>query len=121
MIVFNALAIAFIVYFIKVTSWKGHIFEKQGTWLEQNLPEKLYKPLIGCPVCMTPYWGTIIYSVAHFLSVPGFEIYSWPVVIMTIFVAAGINSVILMFNKLYDAAKDEEKVAEKELRKTKSK
>lgn len=118
-ILFNSFIIAFMVYFVKVTSWKGHIFEKQGTWLEKNLPEKLYKPLIGCPVCMTPYWGTIIYSLAHFLSVPGFEVYTLAVLVMTIFAAAGINSVILMFNKLYDAAKDEEKLAEKKLKSSK--
>src|SRR5687768_3689670 len=111
----SAFVIATIVYFIKVTTWPGHIWEKVGFWAEKKLPPKLYKPFIGCPVCMTPWWGTIIYIIGHVLKIQGFEDFRVQYIIFTIFVAAGINSVILMFNKMYDTAKKEEKVLNKEI------
>lgn len=76
--------------------------------MEDNLPEKLYKPLIGCPVCMTPWWGTLIILVAHYLRIEGFFDIRLQTIIFTVFTAAGINTIILMFNKVYDAAKDVE-------------
>lgn len=112
----NALVLALIVYFIKVTTWPGHIWQSVGYWAEEKLPEKLYKPFIGCPVCMTPWWGTILYLIAHFTSIPGYADLRIQTIIFTIFTAAGINSIILMFNKVYDTEKKEEKILDKKLK-----
>ena len=55
-----ALIIAFIVYFLKATTWKGMIFYELAEKLE-HWPEFIRKPLYECPVCMTPWWGIVIY------------------------------------------------------------
>lgn len=109
----NAFILALIVYFIKVTTWPGHIWESVGYWAEKSLPTKLYKPFLGCPVCMTPWWGGALYTTAHFLGIEQFSDFRYYIIIYTVFTAAGINSIILMFNKLYDLAKDQEKELER--------
>jgi len=55
----TALIISLIVLFLHATTWDGHIFEG----IKKIIPPegKLYKPIYGCPICMTPWWGTIIY------------------------------------------------------------
>ncbi|MCD8740875.1 hypothetical protein LT679_09710 [Mucilaginibacter roseus] len=55
----HALIIALIVLFIHACSWKGMIFDGIKKIVEPK--GSLYKPLYGCPICMTPYYGTIIY------------------------------------------------------------
>lgn len=55
----NALTISLIVLFIHATTWEGHIFEGVKKLIK---PEgKLYKPIYGCPICMTPWWGSAMY------------------------------------------------------------
>jgi hypothetical protein len=55
----HALVIAFIVLFIHACSWKGMIFDG----IKKIIPPQghIYKPIYGCPICMTPYYGTVIY------------------------------------------------------------
>ena len=107
-----AVVIALIVYFIKATTWKGMIFEKIGKFLDRILPEKLYKPIIGCPVCMTIWWGLLVYFIGYFTNIELFQDIRAQVVIYTLFIASGINTVILMLNKVYDVAKKEDKILE---------
>ena len=62
----HAFIIAMIVLFIHACTWKGMIFEGFKKILK---PEgHLYKPVYGCPICMTPYYGTIIYLLFFRLS-----------------------------------------------------
>lgn len=59
---------------------EDHLLERQGEWMFENLPEWLYKPLIGCAACMASVWGTIGY-VLHdpfFPKLSG-QILLWPV------------------------------------------
>lgn len=39
----------------------GFIFSKVDLFLEPRLPEWLYKPLIGCVICMASFWGAAYY------------------------------------------------------------
>lgn len=114
-IVFNAFIIAFLVYFLKACTWPGMIFEKPGKWIEDRLGEYWSKPVIGCPICMTPWWGSLIYAVCHFAGIRGFEDWRFVTVVVTLFAAAGINVIVLMQNKEYDVAKKEDKLLKKEM------
>ena len=97
----EALIIAFIVYFIKATTWKGMIFHEVCNKLEK-WPEVIRKPLYECPVCMTPWWGVLIYLAGHFTGLPEFSLLSIQRVIFTVFTAAGINTIFLIINKIFD-------------------
>ncbi|GAA4320884.1 hypothetical protein GCM10023149_20390 [Mucilaginibacter gynuensis] len=55
----HAFIIALIVLFIHACSWKGMIFDGIKKIIEPK--GMLYKPIYGCPICMTPYYGAIIY------------------------------------------------------------
>jgi len=87
-VISHAFIIAMIVLFIHACSWKGMIFEGIKKLIK---PEgHLYKPIYGCPICMTPYYGTIVYLIFFRLSVM-----DW---LLTIGTAAGISvlSVLLI-------------------------
>ena len=53
------------------------------------------KPIYNCPICMTPWWGTLIYWLFFGLSIP-----DW---LLTVGAASGISviSVILIYAKDY--------------------
>ena len=91
--------IAFTVFFIHVTTWPSHIWEKPANWLDRNIPEWLSKPLYGCPICMTPHWGFVIHSI--------FWGVNW-IMIVTIFAAAGINVFSVIASKAYEKMIDDE-------------
>lgn len=40
---------------------EGHLLEKAGDWVDEHLPEWIYKPTIGCPMCMSSIHGTLWY------------------------------------------------------------
>ena len=73
------------------------ITQKWESW-----PEAIRKPLYECPVCMTPWWGVIIYLSGHYTGIPEFAELTIQRVIFTVFTAAGINTVFLILNKIYD-------------------
>lgn len=105
----SAFIIAFIVYFIKATTWKGMIFHGLTEKMEW-LPKKLKKPLFECPICMTPWWGVVIYLIGHYAGLEEFAELSFRRLIFTVFAAAGINTLFLILNKIYDTlATHEEK------------
>ncbi|RCH55418.1 hypothetical protein DJ568_05865 [Mucilaginibacter hurinus] len=58
-IIEQAFIIALIVLFIHACTWKGMIFDGIKKIVEPK--GHLYKPLYGCPICMTPYYGAVIY------------------------------------------------------------
>lgn len=60
--------IEFIFYILVSSAWifgvnclfaKNHLFEKIGGWADENLPEWIYKPTIGCAACMSSVWGLL--------------------------------------------------------------
>lgn len=59
MILEHALIIALIVLFIHACTWEGMIFDGVKKIIKPQ--GHLYKPIYGCPICMTPYYGTIMY------------------------------------------------------------
>jgi len=77
------------------------IFHRFCSRLER-LPEKIKMPLFECPVCMTPWWGTAIYLTAYFTHLPEFAELSVQRLIFTVFIVAGINTIFLFINKIYD-------------------
>ena len=97
----TAFIIAFIVYFIKATTWKGMIFHEITNKIEL-WPEFIRKPLYECPICMTPWWGLIIYLIGHYSGLQEFGDLSIARVVFTILVASGINTIFLLINKIYD-------------------
>lgn len=55
----QAIIIALIVLFLHATTWDGHIFEGIRKLVDED--SKISKPIYNCPICMTPWWGTLIY------------------------------------------------------------
>lgn len=78
--------IALLVLAIWYTYQEGEIFGFVQKW-EGSLG-KLFEPLFGCNVCMTPWYGSIIYVILWGVN------WQWPVVVIS---AMGINAAI---NKL---------------------
>jgi hypothetical protein len=77
-----AFILAMIINAINVCFWEGHIFEKIGDRFEDY---KWWKPVVGCIICMVPWWGAAI-------CVP----LNWPV--LSIPVAMGINTLIVRWS-----------------------
>lgn len=72
-----------IVWFVNCLFWEGMIFESLGDYLEEKLPYWLFKPTIGCVICMTPYWGTLA----------SFVLFGdW--FVLQIIMATGVNAII---------------------------
>lgn len=88
----TAFCIAFIVLFMHTTTTEGHIFNRPAQWLENHLPEWTIKPLFGCPICMTPYWGTALYLLLfdHHNGIKAG--------IATVATAAGISCLLVFFS-----------------------
>lgn len=57
----QSLFVSLSVLAVWATMWYEGIFEFVRLWGERRLPMKLQKPIFECPVCMTPWWGGIIY------------------------------------------------------------
>lgn len=93
--------IAFMVYFLKATTWKGMIFNKIKVKFN-HWPGWIRKPLFQCPVCMTPWWGAVIYLIAFYAGLTEFSELSLVRIIYTLFTASGINAAFLTIFKIYD-------------------
>lgn len=59
----NALSISLIVLFLHYTSWTGHIFSGIKKLIKPEGKYGIYKAIYGCPVCMSPWYGTAIYFI----------------------------------------------------------
>lgn len=82
------LIIALTVLFIHITTWKGMINE----WflnLSRPWPEWIRKPLLSCPICMTPWWGALLFLIGavQFVSILDS--------IIVLFAAGGLNAVLI--------------------------
>lgn len=78
--------VSFIVCGIWACFWESMIFGSfrriGGKW-----PEWLQAPIFDCPVCMAPYYGTIIYWVAL-----GNDWKEWIIVILS---SLGLNAIFI--------------------------
>lgn len=79
--------IVFVIQGISAAFWEGHIFEKPGDWIERN-HSTLWKPLVGCPICMSPWWGSAMQIVLWEYWNP-----------LELIVVMGINAVIIRWSK----------------------
>lgn len=76
----GALAISAYTYSIELTA-AGMLFGKLDAYLEETLPEWLYKPLIGCAKCVSgqlSFWGYF-----YFCNYIGFT-YNLPIHLITV-------------------------------------
>lgn len=83
-----AVIIALIVLSIHYTMQEGEIFGRIGNWFYNNTPDNIHSPLFECNVCMTPWYGSVIYVLVWGVN------WQWPLVVIA---AMGINATI---NKL---------------------
>jgi hypothetical protein len=93
-----AFTISFIIIFINATTWKGMIFNKLTKKLK-NLPVFIRKPLIECPICMTPWWGTLIFLIGYFTisEFGSYSIFHW---FFIVFAASGITTMLSFLGKI---------------------
>jgi hypothetical protein len=100
----HGFCIAAIVCFIFVCfNWEDMIFEQVGGWMEARIPEKIFKPLIGCPICMSPWWGFVITAIFCLNDV-------WPdpsiiEVIATLFIAGFWSTLFVIAGKFMEVMK----------------
>ena len=90
----TALIIAFIVQFVYACTWDGMIFHSivERLW---SLPTWVKKPIFGCPICMTPWWGALFLGILVYST--DYPVDSKEVItgIVTLFTAAGINAAFI--------------------------
>jgi hypothetical protein len=55
----HAFLISMIILFLHSCSWQGMIFGGIQEFIHPD--EWISKPIYGCPICQTPWWGTAIY------------------------------------------------------------
>lgn len=84
----QAIIIALLVLSIWYTYQEGEIFERVGRWLDRTLPESIHPAVFSCNVCMSPWYGSILYVIIWGVN------WNWPVVVIA---AMGINAAL---NKL---------------------
>lgn len=85
---FDALIISLLVLSIWYTMQEGEIFGKLGHWFWAHTHKKLHPPLYECNVCMTPWYGSVIYLLWHGVT------WEWPIVVIT---AMGLN---ILYNRI---------------------
>lgn len=100
----QSVIIALLVLSIWYTMQDGEIFGVLGNWFEHNLPGNIHPAVFECNVCMSPWYGSLLYWLLpwdklglHYEA----NVWRW---IPCIIVAMGINIVI---NKLSHEHADE--------------
>lgn len=84
----HAAIISLLVLSIWYTMQEGEIFGSIGIFFQNHFPAKIQSPLWECNVCMTPWYGSVLYILIYGIN--------WKLPIVVI-VAMGINAAI---NKL---------------------
>lgn len=85
------LIISLVVLFIHATTWEGMINE----WVSRVLwhaPPWIKKPLFDCPICMAPWWGSLILLLFGVFTDNWLHPFIW---VITLFAAGGINTVLI--------------------------
>lgn len=84
--------ISLTVLFLHATTWEGMIFDKVSVWAF-NLPAFIKNPLFDCPICMAPWYGSIILAIADLTnSLPSLN---WFKCILILFASAGLNVLLI--------------------------
>lgn len=89
-------AIAMIILFIHSCTQEGMILHFIDRWFE-NAPLWIRKPLFSCPVCMVPYWGSLIIWLGDYFDF--WVVYSPVTWIYVLLIAGGINAIVLKLSK----------------------
>lgn len=95
-IIQQSLVISLCVIAIWATMWEGMVFGFIREWGENYLFENERKVAFDCPICMCPYYGSIVYFIAFFSLSEGW----WPAIItyvVTIIAAMGWNAILVKF------------------------
>lgn len=89
----KSLIIALLVLSIWYTMQEGEIFEGLGKWFERVLPEQIHPAVFACNVCLSPWYGTVLYWLIPWekVGIQESTLIGWPVAII---VAMGFNIVI---------------------------
>lgn len=77
------LVIFLLVLSVWYTLQPGEIFGKLGLWLSQNIPKQLHQPVFECNVCMTPWYGSVLYWLLY-----GYGVVDW---LITVIAAMGLQ------------------------------
>lgn len=85
----QSIIIALLVLAIWYTMQEGEIFYGLALWFERNAPAVIHPALFECNVCMTPWYGSVIYVILWGVNL------QWPVVVIA---AMGINAAINKLN-----------------------
>lgn len=96
LIIQQSLVISLCVIAIWATMWEGMIFGFIREWGENYLFENERKVAFDCPICMCPYYGSIIYFIAFFSLSEGWAsgIITYVIAIMA---AMGWNAILVKF------------------------
>lgn len=84
----TAFTISLLVLSIHYTMQEGEIFGGLGKFFENHLPYQIHPPLFDCNVCMTPWYGSIIYVLVWGVN------WQWPIVVIA---AMGLN---ILYNRI---------------------
>lgn len=79
----QAITIFLLVLSIWYTMQPGEIFGKLGLRFSQNLPKQLHQPVFECNVCMTPWYGSVLYWLLY-----GYGVVDW---LITVIAAMGLQ------------------------------
>lgn len=91
MIAFGFL-IAMVILFLHACTWEGMVLDVVRYRLE-HLPLWVKKPLFDCPVCMAPWWGSLIIIAFGLVT----SYYPHPFVwLIQLLIAGGINAAIVL-------------------------
>lgn len=88
----TAIIIAFVVLFLHACTWEGMIFGFVSKKLHR-LPDYIKKPLYDCPICMSPYYGSLIILSSYYFG--GHDLPSVNDWFLILLMAAGINTVLI--------------------------
>ena len=106
----NALVISLVVILIHLMLQDDEIFGVVGKWFKQHLPEGIHKPVFSCPICMTPWWGSIVMAVAVITGIESFQhidIWHW---LFILAIAGGICTVYVEMKPKKEIKLNEEQV-----------
>jgi hypothetical protein len=54
--------VSLVIWAVHILFQEGHLLEEVGARITKDFGEKWSKPLINCPICMSSFWGTILFT-----------------------------------------------------------
>lgn len=93
----NALIISLTVFALHASAWEGMIFGKIREYISPD--SFIAKPLYGCPICMTPYYGAAIAIGMMLTDTYSFSFYE---LILTLGAATGLSTIFAIINMIED-------------------